>query len=397
MKLTPISINALKVSKGQENFAVPGFKRLYLRVSYGGKKSWCMSTKNKSRVVLGHWPDMGIADAQEAWRLALAAEGKGEPPASVVTKPAARDLFGEVLVTWLKRDQSDNRTAADVEQRIRNHIIPHWNDRPIASITKREALELLDEIADRAPAAARNLHSYLHRLFQWCAGRDIVQVNVLAGTDKPKAGGSRERVLSDSELALVWQAADMTPFPFGPIVKLLLLTGCRKNEIAGLRWDEIEDGAINLPGERTKNGLPHPVALSAQAQAVIASLPRMVGTDLVFTTNGTNPVSGFSRWMERLNARVTNLNDGEELEPWVLHDLRRTTATGMAELGVAPHVVEVCLNHISGSRRGVAGVYNRAKHSAETAAAFTVWGRHIASLVGDGGETNVIEYRTRSA
>jgi integrase len=198
------------------------------------------------------------------------------------------------MVQWLKRDQASNRTVADVEQRLRNHILPRWKDRPIASITKREALELLDEIADRTPSTVRNLHSYLHRLFQWCAGRDIVKANVLAGTDKPKGGGSRERVLEDSELALVWRAADATPWPFGPIIKLLMLTGCRKSEIAGLRWDEIEDGAIHLPGERTKNGLPHTVPLSAEAQVVIASMPRMAGVDLVFSTTGETPVSGFS-------------------------------------------------------------------------------------------------------
>jgi integrase len=339
---------------------------------------------------------MGIAEAQEAYRLAIVAEGKGEPPESVIAKPESRDPFGEVMVQWLKRDQSSNRTAADVEQRLRNHILPRWKDRPIASITKREALELLDEIADRTPSTARNLHSYLHRLFQWCAGRDIVPANVLAGTDKPVAGGSRERVLSDSELALVWRAADATPWPFGPIVKLLMLTGCRKSEIAGLRWDEIEDGAIHLPGERTKNGLAHSVPLSAEAQAVIDSIPRMAGSGLVFSTTGETPVSGFSKWMERLNAKVTNLNDGDELEPWILHDLRRSAATGMGELGTPTDVVELALNHISGSRRGVAGTYQRSKRRSETTAAFTVWGGHVASLVSD-GKTNIVELHKHSA
>jgi integrase len=398
MRLTPITIENLKATKaeGQRSFKVPGFPRLALRINYGGKKTWCFRTRNKSRVVLGHWPEMGIAQAQEAYRLAIAAEGKGESPATVVVKPESVDPFGEVMAIWLKRDQADNRTGADVEQRLRNHILPRWKDRPVASITKREALELLDEIAARTPATARNLHSYLHRLFQWCAGRDIVKTNVLAGTDKPKAGGSRKRVLSDSELALVWQAADMTPYPFGPIVKLLVLTGCRKSEIAGLRWDEIEDGAIHLPGDRTKNGLPHSVPLSAEAQAVIASLPHMANTPFVFSTTGKAPVSGFSKWVDRLNVKVTNLNDGDELEPWVLHDLRRSTATGLGELGTATDVVELALNHISGSRRGVAGTYQRSKRLTETAAAFVLWGRHISSLVGD-ADSNIVELRTRSA
>jgi integrase len=394
MRLTPISIEALKVAKGQQNFKVQGFPRLYLRVSYGGRKTWCLTTKSKSRLILGHWPDMALADAQEAYRAAIAAEGKGLPPSTVVVKPAAPDPFGEVMATWLKRDQASNKTAADVEQRLRNHVLPKWKDRPIASITKREALELIDGIADRAPTAAWHVHAYLHRLFQWCAGRDIVPTNVLAGTDKPQRGGPRERVLSDRELALVWRVADATPFPFGPIVKLLVLTGCRKNEIAGLRWDEIEDGVIHLPRERTKNGNPHSVPVSAEVQEVIDSLPRIAGVDLVFTTTGKTPVSGFSNWQERLNAEVTALNEGDALDPWVMHDIRRSVATGMGELGVATDVVELALNHISGSRRGVAGVYQRSKRLAETEAAFTMWGRHVAGLASDAA-SNVVELRKK--
>jgi hypothetical protein len=172
MRLTPVTIENLKATQaeGKRSVSVPGFPRLSLRVNYGGKKSWCFRTKSKSRVIFGHWPDMGLAEAQETYREAIAAEGKGMPPATVVVKPALPDPFGEVMVAWLKRDQASNRTVADVEARLRNHILPRWKDRPIASITKREVLELLDEIADRTPTTARNLHSYLHRLFQWCAG-----------------------------------------------------------------------------------------------------------------------------------------------------------------------------------------------------------------------------------
>jgi integrase len=160
-------------------------------------------------------------------------------------------------------------------------------------------------------------------------------------------------------------------------MKLLLLSGQRRAEVAGLRWSELsEDLATwDLPAARTKNGLPHQVFLSAPARAIIEAVPRIADQDLLFSSTGSTAVSGFSKAKARLDG---SLGDVAE---WRLHDLRRTCATRMADLGVAPHVVEACLNHVSGAKAGVAGVYNRAAYAPEKRAAWDLWADHVTALV----------------
>ena len=251
---------------------------------------------------------------------------------------------------------------------------PAWRGRPITSIGRRDVLELIDKIADRgAVTLARRLHAYLHQLFRWCVGRGIIETNPLADLPKPGAVVNRDRVLINSELRLVWNAADKIGWPFGPAIRLLILTGARRDEITGLRSSEIQDDRIELKGVRTKNGEPHAIPLSQPARALIAALPRAAKTDLVFTTTGRTPVSGWSRAKERL--------DGFEkgLDPWVVHDLRRTVATGMQRLGVALQTVKAVLGHISGSRAGVVGIYQRHNFNSEKREALD-WSASVSAL-----------------
>ena len=192
----------------------------------------------------------------------------------------------------------------------------------------------------------------------------------------PKAGAEtkRDRVLSDGELAAVWQAASKLGWPFGHAVRLLILTGARREEIGGLCWTEVNGETIKLSGERTKNGEPHNIPLSPQATAVLQRVPRIANSERVFSTNGKTSISGWSRAKRQLD-------DISEVADWRTHDLRRTVATGLQKLGVSLQVIEAVLGHTSGSRSGVVGVYQRHSFDAEKRAALDAWGNHVTELV----------------
>jgi integrase len=210
-------------------------------------------------------------------------------------------------------------------------------------------------------------------MFTWAMREGLALVNPVANTNK-RQERPRDRVLVDAELRAVWQA--LGDGEYATIVKLLMLTGQRANEIAGLRWSEIDfdRGVISLPGSRTKNGKPHELPMASQVRALLQAQPRIEGRELVFG-KGDGPFSGFSRCKEVLDNAVA-------LAPWVLHDLRRSVATGMADIGIQPHIIEAVLNHVSGHKGGIAGIYNRAQYSTEKAQALARWDEHVCGVVG---------------
>jgi integrase len=221
--------------------------------------------------------------------------------------------------------------------------------------------------------------------------RTRLKVNPALGIERPARENRRDRVLSDDEIVALWKAADADGEPFGSIIKLLVLTGQRRGEIAGMRRDELnmDKRLWSLPGARTKNKLPHTVPLSDQVLAVIGSVTEIAG-DFVFSVSGGKPVSdGFSKLRKRLDARM------KPAASWVLHDIRRSVATHIAEnLRIAPHIIEAVLNHVSGHKAGVAGIYNRAVYAEEKAEALARWGAHVEQLV-TGKVATVIPLRGR--
>ena len=226
----------------------------------------------------------------------------------------------------------------------------------VHDITRRDVLDVLDRVVDGgAPIAANRTLSAMRKLFNWCVPRDIIAVSPCAGVKPPTPERSRDRVLSDDELRLVWRAADKIAWPFGLLVKLLALTGQRRDEVAKMRWDELdlEAGLWTLPRERVKTDQPHEVPLSAASVNVLKSVPRIAGSSFVFTTNGTAPSSGYSKGKRKLDALLPS-----DMPDWRLHDLRRTVASGMARLGIHLPVIEKVLNHASGSFAGIVEYIN---------------------------------------
>jgi integrase len=202
----------------------------------------------------------------------------------------------------------------------------------------------------------------------------LVLSNPVIGTNKPTEERSRDRVLSQDELAAVWRACREDDY--GRIVRLLILTGQRREEVGAMAETEIDAARAlwTLPGERTKNRLPHEVPLSRPVLAILEKHPRRSGRTLIFG-EGIGGFSGWGKAKAALDARMAGA--GAVIAPWRLHDLRRTVATGIAEIGVPPHIVEAVLNHVSGHKAGVAGVYNRALYTAEKRNALDAWARHV--------------------
>ena len=209
-------------------------------------------------------------------------------------------------------------------------------------------------------------------MFTWGMKEGLVLTNPVINTNK-RSERPRDRVLNYAELRSVWNALEDDQY--GTIVKLLMLTGQRLNEIAGLRWSEVhfDRNLISLPGARTKNGRPHNIPMSTTVHALLKAQPRREGRDLIFGRR-EGPFSGFSRRKAELDKRTA-------IEPWVIHDIRRSVATRMAERGVLPHVVEALLNHASGHKSGIAGVYNLASYEKEKAQAVALWDEDLSSVV----------------
>src|SRR6185436_13192312 len=277
------------------------------------------------------------------------------------------------------------RTFEETQRYLRTTWKP-LHKLPVTAVTRHlVAATLGDIVTENGTVAADRARSALSTFYAWCIGEGMADTNPVIGTNKASADESRERVLGAPELVAIWK--NLPPTPFGRVVRLLMLTGQRRNEIGELASSEImaaDDSTkayIALPGERTKNGLPHDVPLSRAALDVLESQPRIAGRDLVFGTGE----GGFSGWSKAKAA----LDKASGVTGWTLHDLRRTMATGMGDLGVLPHVIEAVINHISGHKAGVAGIYNRSTYAAEKRGALDLWANHIAVLVAQASGANV--------
>ena len=377
--LTAIVVERIKPpARGQVEIFDRGYPGFALRVSYGGGKAWSMFYRHGGklrRLTLGLYPAMGLAEAREAWRETRKLVAMGQDPAQSAIK--AGDAINSVIEDWLKRDKRDAKASSLYQTRsaINRDVLPVWNGRLINTISKRDVIELLDRIIDRgAPGKARSVHAHLHRFFKWAVGREIIRISPMDGLECPVTANRRDRVLSDDELVKVWGAAD--DGPFGDILKLLILTGARREEITQLRWSEVAGNTISLPGERTKTGEPRLIPLSGPATALLKGASRN-GSDFVFTADGKRPVNGWSRAKRRLDA-ATKIN-----QPWVIHDIRRTVATGCQRLGASLQSVEALLGHTAGSRAGIVRVYQVHDFAAEKRQAVEKWGAHVMALIGE--------------
>lgn len=295
---------------------------------------------------------------------------------------SATETFSGEVARYLERKRGvmKARSFEEVQRHLTNHSGALARLR-LSEIDRRTIAVRLGQIEQKSGPVARNrVRSSLSAFFAWAVTEGLLETNPVAGTAKLNEGGSRERVLTDAELARVLRACGEDQF--GDIVRLLALTGQRREEIGALRWSEVDfdRGLIALPPDRTKNRRQHDVPLSPLVRTILQRQPHRGERELIFGI-GKGPFSGWSDCKAALDQRVTEAADAE-LAGWRLHDLRRTVATGMADrLGVLPHIVEAVLNHVSGHRAGVAGIYNRARYETEMRDALVRWSEHVAALI----------------
>jgi integrase len=402
-KLTDLFVERVKPpASGRAEYFDASFGGLSLRVTEHGAKSWAVLYRMNGRLrryTIGTYPAIKPAQARREATTALERVRQGIDPtaekkARLATPLPATDTFEVVLADFLQqytRRHSAPRTYVSVKQALELDALPAWRKMPIETISRRHVIKLIDDIAARgAEVQANRVLSMLRRLFGWAVEKDRLKLSPVVGMRPPTKERSRDRALSDDELKRLLEACAIVGWPFGPIVKLLILTAQRRLEVAGLEWSEIDFATKTwtIPKHKAKNGRAHEVQLSAAAVELLESLPR-VSARLVFTTTSSTVVSGFSHGKRRLNAEMAKLGDKSLVPPWTIHDLRRTAATGMAGLRIAPHVVDKILNHVSGKISGVAAVYNRFEYSDERRAALEAWGRYVENLINP-APTNVV-------
>ncbi|MXP30188.1 integrase arm-type DNA-binding domain-containing protein [Porphyrobacter algicida] len=276
-------------------------------------------------------------------------------------------------------------------QTLENVVVPRWGNMALNEITRADIVKVLDEYSDR-PARRKEIHSVLRKLFNWALDRQDIDASPLLGMKAPKAVPARRRVLSDEEVVALWKASEKAGWPWGPFVRMLILTMQRRQEVAEMDWSEVDLEARKwiLPAARAKNDEEHIIPLSNLAMAELKRLtPARKG--LIFTTTGSTPVSGFFKGKRSLTEdmlaylKARRIEEGGDpdlvnIPNWRLHDIRRTGATNLQSLGIPVEVTESVLNHISGTRAGVAGIYNRYKYDAEKRAALDAWDRKLAAL-----------------
>ena len=331
-----------------------------LRYRFGGKQTF--------RKIGRHGSPFTPDTARNEARRLLGLLASGVNPAA---QPPQSENFASEVDRYLAHKQPGLKPQAytKITHHLRKHAKP-LHALPLAKIDRRTIAQVLAGVERAAGPIARNrARASLSAFFAWLIREGLLDVNPVAGTGKANEGPSRDRVLNAAELAEVWRASTGT---FGDIIRLLLLTGQRRNEIGFLRWSEIDfgRGMIVFPPERTKNKLKHELPLAPQALAILQKRQRQGGH--VFRE------FNWYRGKLALDARLKGV------DPWRLHDLRRTAATGMAELGVQPHIIEAVLNHVSGHKAGVAGIYNRAKYADEMRSALQRWAEHLDTITGRG-------------
>jgi integrase len=425
--LTPLAVEKAKPGATRREIPDGKLRGLYLviQAAPSGRKSWAVRYRfhgKPRKLTLIGFPSLPVA--RELARDALDKLAKGVDPAAEkqVAKRRAelnsRDLVEQVLPDFIEQYAKENTRQSTWQETARvlglksdendpdalietkSGLLASWKGRRIHEIAKRDILSVLGEKRSTPIMANRTLAA-MRRLFNWCVENDIITASPCVGVKPPGAEHQRDRVLSDKELQLLWAACETEGPPFGPLVKLLILTGQRRGEVGKMRWPEVDlaQRMWTLPRARVKNDTAHDVPMSDQAIAVLEQVPRVKGkAQFVFTTTGDTPVSGFTRAKARFDAAMTEAAGDERAIPeWTLHDLRRTAATGMARLGVRLPIIEKVLNHTSGSFAGIVGVYQRHGYADEKRAALDLWGRHVEAIVsGSGGQVIPLQRAARS-
>jgi len=412
VSITKRTVDACKASNREQFYWDLDLKGFGLKVSPGGAKSYIIQYRmggrgsRTRRYTLGqHGSPWTPASARTEAEKLLQDVRKGIDVlhAKRDRERQARDLAFKSYMTMFVDDYlKENWPASweDAKAALERHAIPVLKDKPLPEISRHDVKAVLDRLKGKT-ATRRNLYAVLRRLFRWAISAGDIERSPIEGMEAPSLPEKRDRVLSDRELSEVIVAAGDLGYPFGPLLKLLILTGQRVEELGRADWREFDRSirVWRIPKERAKNRMATEIPLSPPVIEQLDGLAvgdRWPRKGLLFTTTGKTPVSGYSRAKERLDKTLANRAKSAGIDPppaWRFHDLRRTMATGFQRLGIRFEVTEAVLNHVSGSRAGVAGIYQRHDWKDEKRAALDAWAAHVQALLGANKSGNVVQLR----
>ena len=390
--------------------ACPG---LAVRVTDKGRRSFyvigrAVGDRRLLNHFLGSYPAMSLAEAREAAPKVLMMMTRGHRPKDLEAlrrghdderrRREARDRaenFAATAEIFVNRhiEGKKLRSGREMTSIVRRDLTPQLGEKSMSQITRHDVLAVIEGILDqRGPHAARHAFAVLRKMFNWAIERGLIDRSPCDGLKGANLHGSpsaRDRVLSDDELWLVWHAAGLVGYPFGPLIRLLALTGQRRDEVAELRWSEVDltGGLLTIPAERMKSKIAHVVPLAPAAHEIVRDLPRFSAGDFIFTTTGgSRPVSGFSKMKLRLDRTTSKLAEDAavRMAPWRLHDLRRSARTGMAAAGVLPFIGELVIGH---RQTGVHAVYDLHSYDDQKLEALARWEARLLSIVRRPGPT----------
>ena len=362
-----------------------------IRLYPSGKKSFVLSYRQhgtKRHFTIGQYGNITLEQARELARKKFGEVADGKDPRLLKRAKkkkhewTVRKAFNDFLKLYPKKG---DKHRDEVERIFEKDVLPALGKKPIDEVTKDDALKILDNIMERGSGVMANRTlSRMGEFFNWCIERNLIQRSPVYKISKPAKEISRDRVLNDQELKEIWECCAEFSYPFGPLIRFLFLTGQRSGEGASMRWQDYdEDKALwTLPREMTKSDRRHEIPLSDMAMQILESVPNM--GDYVFSSSGERPFENFSRDKKALDSMLKKKRAAQDEPPmphWTIHDVRRTTASGLAGLSVAPHIIEKILNHSSGVISGIAAVYNRHDYADEKREALDKWAAHIQTIL----------------
>ncbi|CCB65859.1 site-specific integrase [Hyphomicrobium sp. MC1] len=383
--LTDLDIKHLKPRPSQYEVFDPATRGLAIRVSPGGTKAFVFLYRigrHPRRYTIGRYPIVSLKSARHWASEALKLVGAGKDPQARKLLERERyrsSLFPAIATAFIEKYAKPNTKAWNETKRIlEREFCTRWKSMHLHDISRHHVAEALDElVVQNGPSAANHGFAALRRLFNWCVERGELGVSPCSGLKQPAQTYSRERVLTNDEVVRIWNAAHTIGYPFGSLIKLLLLTGQRRSEVSRLCWADIdlETGLWTQPSLSNKSKRIHLVPLTGHAVEVLREIPRL-NAQLVFPARGRSnrAVSGFSKWKRRLDKQSGT-------EGWTIHDVRRTVNTGLAALKVPPHIADLVLNHQGSVRSSVSVIYDRYDYLDEKRDALERWATHIDRLV----------------
>jgi integrase len=386
VRLTKSAIDALPTPQSDVVYWDVGFPGFGVKITPKGRKVFVVLYRTGGagsklrKYTIGPYGRVTLHQARAAAQKVVAAKLEGRDPAAEKREAKQRvvaDRVEDLLEGYIAQRLFQNRSAGEISRLLRREIGNAWAGKSMHDITKRDVIEVISAVEQRgAPVAANKTLKSIKTFLRWCVGRAVLDQSPAEGVPLPTKEVARDRVLNDHELAQVILAARKVGGPYGGIVELLAHTGQRREEVARLSWEELdlEQRIWTIPKSRTKNAKAHVVHLSEQSINVLKRAHRR--GPFVFSLLGTKPFQEFSR-------AKSVLDQLSGVSGWRLHDLRRTCVSGMARLGIVPHVADKILNHQSGTISGVTAVYQRHEFLPERQAALDLWGAHIGQLLGE--------------